>query len=200
VFAISTSGLRFIISFSLKPYIFNWQNSNSQNKSFVTINNSNRFRVSTRFHLVKIFIAVGLLSIAFNLLRDIHNDTINSRSIAGLAFGTAAMVAILYFIGTRKRIDYDDIKQILYVVDTKKQTEVEIPVENIDKILYSAIGVRGMGSYLIVYKDAQKQIHKIRLFPIPFDNTIDTIKTDAELKNPNLKSRNWSLGWNELFD
>jgi hypothetical protein len=124
----------------------------------------------------------------------------NEKSITGLTLGTIALTAIFYFVSTRKRIDYDDIKQTLYVVDTKKDTEIEVPVENIDKILYSSFGGRGTGSYVIVYRDFHNQQQRVRLFPIPFDNTIDTIKTDAKLKNPDLVTRNWSVGWNELFD
>jgi hypothetical protein len=102
---------------------------------------------------------------------------------------------------TRKRIDYDDIKEILYLVDLKRQTETEIPVEHIDKILYSTIGTaQPFGSYVIIYRDYQNQKQKFRLFPIPFDNSIDIIKTDAKAKNPNLITRNWSIGLNELFD
>jgi hypothetical protein len=110
------------------------------------------------------------------------------------------LTGLLVFVYTRKRIDYDDIKQILYVVDTKRQTEIEIPVEKIDKILYSAIGGRGNKSYVIVYRDFHNHRQKVRLFPIPFDNSIDTIITDTKLQNPNLVTRNWSIGWNELFD
>ena len=178
-----------------------WQtDNNSQNNSFVTTDNANRFRISTKFTWIKIIVFVGLYSIVFNLVRDLRSDTINQKSIAILTLVTIALTSILYFVSTRKRIDYDDIKQTLYVVDTKKQTEVEIPVENIDKILYSAVGGRGTGSYVIIYRDFHNQQQKVRLFPIPFDNSIDTIKTDAQLKNPDLVTRNWSVGWNELFD
>ncbi len=139
--------------------------------------------------MVKIFVFVGLFSILYNLIRNIRNDTLTEKSIIGLTLGTIALTVIFYFVITRNRIDYDDIKQILYVVDTKKQIEIEIPVENIDEILYSAIGGRGIGSYIIVYKDFHNQKQKVRLFPIPFDNSIETIKTDTRLKNPNLVTR-----------
>lgn len=166
----------------------------------MTADNSNRFRVSTKFTLVKVFLFIGLFSIVFNLVREVRGGTINEKSIIVLTLGTIVLIAIFYFVNTRKRIDYDDIKQTLYVVDTKSQTEIEVPVENIDKILYSSFGGRGIGSYVIVYRDFHNQQKKARLFPIPFDNTIETIKTDAKLKNPDLVTRNWSIGWNELFD
>jgi anionic cell wall polymer biosynthesis LytR-Cps2A-Psr (LCP) family protein len=133
-------------------------------------------------------------------VREICNDTINQKSITGLTLGAVALTAVFYFVSTRKRVDYDDIKQVLYIVDTKKQTEIEVPVEKVDKILYSAIGGRGNNSYVIVYRDIYNQRQKVRLFSIPFDNSVDTIITDAKLKNPDLVTRNWSIGWNELSD
>ena len=167
----------------------------------MTVDSPNRYRVSTKFIIVKVVACIGLFSIIFNLFRNTSHDTFNQKSIIGLTLGTIAFTGILYFVSTRKRIDYDDIKQTLYVVDTKRQTEIEIPVEKIDKILYSAIGFgRGNYSYVIVYKDFHNQKQKVRLFPIPFDNSIKTIITDTELKNPGLVTRNWSIGWNEFFD
>lgn len=151
--------------------------------------------------MVKIFVFVGLFSIVFNIIRDTRNNSFNQKSIIGLTLGTIALTGLLYFVTTRKRIDYDDVKQTLYVVDRKSQTETEIPVEKIDKILYSAVGFgKGNYSYVIVYRDFHNQTQKVRLFPIFFDNSIETIKTDARLKNPNLITRNWSIGWNELAD
>ena len=158
----------------------------------------NRFRISTKFTIVKIFVIVGILSIVFNLIRDIRNETFTEKSIAILILGTIALTGILYFVSTRKRIDYDDIKQILYVVDVKKRTEIEISVDKIDKILYSSIGLgSGNYSYIIMYRDFHNQELKVRLFPIPFDNSIDTIIIDTKLRNPDLVTRNW--GWNEFF-
>ena len=166
----------------------------------MTADNQNRYRVSTKFTILKIGILVGLFSIIFNLVRDFRNDTFTSKSIAGLTLGGIAMTGILYFVSTMKRIDYDDIKQTLYIVNTKAQTEIEVPVEKIDKIYLSAFGGRGNSSYVIVYRDFHNQQQKVRLFPIPFDNSIKTIKIDTELKNPNVVIRNWTFGWNEFFE
>ena len=62
-------------------------------------------------------------------------------------------MGIYYFINTRKRIDYDDISQTLFIVDTKNQNEIEVPVEKIDKIYLSAFNGLGNSSYIIVYRD-----------------------------------------------
>ena len=165
----------------------------------MTNDNTNRYRVSTKFTAVKIFVLVGLFSIIFNLVRDLRNDNLNQKSIVGYTAGTVALLGIFYFVSTRKRIDYDDIKQCLYIVDRKNETETEIPVDQIDKIQLSAIG-RGKSSYIITYRDIHNQSKKLRLFTIPFDNSIDTIMTDAKFKNPNVVTRNWTFGWNEFFD
>ena len=166
----------------------------------MTENNQNRYRVSTKFTLLKVGLLIGLLSSIINLVREVRSDTFNQKAIIGLTLGTIALTGIFYFISTRKRIDYDDIKLTLYIVDTKTQTEIEVPVEKIDKIYLSAFGGRGNSSYVIVYRDFHNQQQKVRLFPILFDNSIKTIKTDTELKNPNVIIRNWTFGWNELFE
>jgi hypothetical protein len=166
----------------------------------VTANNQNRYRVSTKFTLLKVGLLIGLLSIIINFVREIRSETFNQKSIIGLTLGTIALTGIFYFINTRKRIDYDDIKQTLHIVDPKTQTEIEVPVEKIDKIYLSAFGGRGNSSYVIVYRDFHNQQQKVRLFPILFDNSIKTIKTDTELKNPNVIIRNWKFGWNEVFE
>ena len=118
----------------------------------VTADNQNRYRVSTKFTLLKVGLLVGLLSIVINVVREFRSDTFNQKAVIGLTLGTIALGGIFYYISTRKRIDYDDIKQILYIVDTKAQTEIEVPIENIDKIYLSALGVQGFYSYVIVYR------------------------------------------------
>ena len=123
----------------------------------MTTSNENRYRVSTKFILINVCLLIGLLSIIINFIREIQSDTYNQKSIIGLTLGTIALSTIFYFINTRKRIDYDDIKQVLYIVDTKTQTEIEIPVENVDKIYLSAWGGRGNSSYVIVYRDFDNQ-------------------------------------------
>lgn len=118
----------------------------------MTADNQNRYRVSTKFTLLKVGLLVGLLSIVINVVREFRSDTFNQKAVIGLTLGTIALGGIFYYISTRKRIDYDDIKQILYIVDTKAQTEIEVPIENIDKIYLSALGVQGFYSYVIVYR------------------------------------------------
>ena len=163
-------------------------------------NNQNRYRVTTKFTLLKVGLLIVLLSIVINFVRKIRSDTFNQKAIIGLTLGTIALTGIFCFISTIKRIEYDDIKQTLYIVDTKTQKEIEVPVQNIDEIYLSAFGGRENSSYVIVYRDFQQQQQKVRFFPIPFDDLIKTIRADMELKNPNVVIRNWTFGWNELFE
>ena len=135
-------------------------------------NNQNRYRVSTKFTLLKVGLLIVLLSIIINFVREIQSDTFNQKAIIGLTLVTIALTGIFYFISTRKRIDYDDNKQTLYIVDTKTQTEIEVPVENIDEIYLSAFGGRGNSFYVIVYRDFHHQQQKVRLFPIFFDDSM----------------------------
>lgn len=165
-----------------------------------TIDNSNRYRVSSKFLLIKIAICFGLFALTYSWGSDVYTHTFGEKSIAHLV-GTVFLVGIFYFLTKAKTIEYDDVKCILYVYDSKGKLEREIPVEQIDKILFSSLGFRRGGySYVIVYRDLKSEKRKVRLFPIPFNNDIDTIITDTKLRNPNLITRYWSVGWNELFD
>ena len=127
----------------------------------MTADNQNRYRVSTKFTLLKVGLLIGLLSIVINVVREFQSDTFNQKAIIGLTLGTIVLGGIFYYIITRKRIDYDDIKQILYIVDTKAHTEIEVPVEKIDKIYLSAFGGRGNYSYVIMYRDFHNQQQKV---------------------------------------
>jgi len=167
----------------------------------MTLDNSNRYRVSTRFTIAKIIVCLALLLIIANLINDTLNGSITGKSSLPLAFGILVLGGILYYVCTRDILEYDDVKKVVYVLNNRRQNEKEIPVEKIEKILYSAVGFgRGSHSYIIVYTDLDNQKHKTRLFPIPFKNDINTIITDTKLKNPALVARNWTFGWNELFD
>ncbi len=91
-------------------------------------------------------------------------------------------------------IEYDDIQHILYVLDSKGTLIFEVPVEKIDKILFSSMGFDKLGSYyLIVFRDFHDQKQRVRFFTIPLRKDINTIIIDTKLKNPNLVTRNWSI-------
>lgn len=159
--------------------------------------NLNRYRVSSKMILLKVGIFIGIFTITFNIIRALKEHTL-SLTVLPLVFAGLLLTWIYFYVNNLKQIDYDDIKQTLYIVDTKKQTEIEVPVEKIDKIYLSAFGGRGNSSYVIVYRDFHNQQQKVRLFPILFDNSISIIKTDTELKNPDVVIQNWTFGWNEL--
>ena len=166
----------------------------------MTTDDLNRYRISTNFTFLKVIIVVLFLFLVFNLVSDIRKDAVSPKSVFGRSFILLALAGIFNFLRTRKRVDYDDVKQMIYLVDTKAQTEIEIPVEKVDKIYVSAFSAQGHSSYIIVYRDIHNQQHNLRLFPILFDDSINTIKAEARYKNPDVVIRGWTLGWNELFD
>ena len=136
----------------------------------------------------------------YHLVKDIFNHAFTQSSAAQIV-GIGMIVVVLYLLRKVKTIEYDDIKCILYVYDPRVDSEIEIPVEKIDKILYSSLGFgNGSRSYLIIYRDNLNQRKKVRLFPTLLSNHIDTIISDTKLRNPGLVTRNWSVGWNELSD
>ena len=102
-----------------------------------------------------------------------------------------------------KVIEFDNVDN-LYVFDKKSKKRFHIPLENIDKILFSAIGLNLFSisnySYRIIYRDDNSHLKKVRLFPRTGRNDISEIIKLTKIKNPNVKVCNWSYGWNELFD
>jgi hypothetical protein len=164
------------------------------------LNNPNRYRVSSKYFIQKILIGIALLYLTYRWGKDVVNQTFTQSSVA-LILGTLFLGALLYFLTKIKTIEYDDVKCILYILDSTGKFETEIPVERIDKILYSSVGFgNGSYSYLIIYRDLFNQKQKVRLFPIPFSNHIRTIITDTRLRNPDVITRSRSIGWNELSD
>ena len=64
------------------------------------INNQNRYRVSTKFTLLKVGLLIVLLSIIINFVREIRSETFNQKAIISLALGIIALIGIIYFIST----------------------------------------------------------------------------------------------------
>ncbi len=61
------------------------------------INNQNRYRVSTKFTLIKVGLLIVLLSIIINFVREIRSETFNQKAIISLALGIIALIGIIYF-------------------------------------------------------------------------------------------------------
>lgn len=161
---------------------------------------TNRQRISTSFTFQIAFIILFITFTAMAVINSLLHKIFNSET-ALLLFVTIVLIFIVRYLKNRNKIEYDDILRVIYIVDTKLDQETVIPVKQIDKILFSSFGFGiPRHSYVIRYRDAQNQSKKFRLFPIPFDNSIDRITTDAKLENPALITRNWSFGFNEFFD
>ncbi len=157
------------------------------------MNNPNRYRISSKFTIVKIAICIAFLGMALNLASNIYNNTYTQNNAAGFIFGCLFFSGLLYYLKTRKIIEYDDVKHILYVLDSKRQFYTEIPVERIDKISLSGIS-NLYKSYTINYRDSLDQAQTICLYPVLFRKDIDTLIADAKYKNPDMVVRKWFVG------
>lgn len=133
----------------------------------------------------------------------IDNSLAFTQKAVLLLSSTILIGGLFYLIEKRKVIEFDDVNN-LYVFDRLKKLESQIPLERIDKILFSAIGLNLFSlsnySYRIIYHDDNSQIKKVRLFPRTGRNDISKIIALTKIKNPNVEVCNWSFGWNELFD
>jgi len=76
------------------------QESCIQKRQGFMINNQNRYRVSTKFTLLKVGLLIVLLSIIINFVREIRSDTFNQKALIGLTLGAIALTEIFYFIST----------------------------------------------------------------------------------------------------
>src|SRR6187402_2349172 len=94
------------------------------------IDSPNRRRVSSKFYMVKVVLYIVLFVIIYNCCSDIYSKEFSEKSIAQI-FGTLMIVGLMFLLSRTKTIEYDDNKCILYVLNTERQNEIEIPVEKI---------------------------------------------------------------------
>jgi hypothetical protein len=136
-----------------------------------------------------------------NLINDFLNRSITIQSGIILTTASITLSTLIFYFSTRSRIEYDETNKVLYVVNSGNRPETQIPLINIDKILFSVIGFgRGSYSYMIIYNDHNHSKQRIRLFPTPLSKEIDKIINDTKVENPDVIIRNRSLGVNEFFD
>lgn len=166
----------------------------------MTQNSSSRQRISTDFAIQIVVISVISIFMTLAVANDfLHREF--SSTTAGLLLAMLLAILLIRFLVTRPKIDYDFAEHILYIAAQKGQLEQEVPVKQIDKILFSIFGFgRGSQSYVIKYRDQSGSEQKIRLFTRMFDNSVTTLIKDTKAENHNLVTRNWSFGFNELFD
>jgi hypothetical protein len=158
----------------------------------VTTDNPNQYRVSSNFTFLKIFAIVANFAILVNVINDLISNTYTQNSLIGIVLGAMLLFAVFYFLKTRQIIEYDDINLMLYVFNSKNQLQTEIPLANIESIMFSILAIKNYSySYIITYRDFHNTKQKVRLFAIPFKNEIDVIIRDTKLCNPNLKISKW---------
>ncbi|MEO5944421.1 MAG: hypothetical protein ABIP30_10310 [Ferruginibacter sp.] len=104
---------------------------------------------------------------------------------------------ILFFLFTRSSIYYSED---MFFIKKWRKDEINIPLENIISIKLSFLGFsRGENSWVVKYYSDNSEIKSIRILPNSFNSFSDFIKA-CENKNPEIKTRRWSVGINELFD
>ena len=154
-----------------------------------------KIRLSSDFIIIKLFI-IALLGLLFLLLTD-YKRTPNNRLIEYcVIFSVLALFLILLFL--LPDYFYDDDK--LYI---KKLNKIDIvcPLVNIQSIYLSVFGIGKFSySYRIKYLNDANEIKSVRIFLTIFDGSISNFITCAKKLNPDVKTRNWSVGINELFD
>jgi len=156
---------------------------------------SEKLKISSDFIFPKLII-IGVLGVLFLLLTDYKRTDTNIIFQYLVIFILLSIV--LYYLFTRPDIYYDTNK--LYIIKGT-QLNIEIPLEDIQAIKFSAIGFGHAGySYRIKYLDNEHAIKSIRIFPNILSNSFSKFIKCSRDKNPNVKVRNWSIGINELFD
>ena len=164
---------------------------------------NDRKRISSNLKGIKIFIGICVLYLTIKLFSDWQE-----AGFLKMIFPTIGILAVLaglwYYASTRKQIEFDATKNLLFIIDPKTKIGTEIPLAKIDKIVFSAIGLSLVNfsnySYVIVYRDIHHLKKKVRLFPKSLSTDVDSLIKAIRKQNPSLETRNWSFGWNELLD
>ena len=125
-----------------------------------------------------------------------------NKKLISLLVITVLFGVFLYLIEQRNVIEFDG--KNLYVSNKMKKQEIKIPLEKIDKLLFSVIGLNSHSyssySYRIIYRDDNSKIKRIRLYPRIGRDDISEIIRQTKIKNPNVEVCNWSFGLNEIFE
>lgn len=151
--------------------------------------------------IVKVVIISIVACILLAILNGILNHTIEKGIFFIYLIAIVGLLFVLNYLNTRRNVYYDHLQKMIIIESKKGIVLFEIPIDRIDKILYSAIGFgNGSRSYVIVYYDSENVQRRIRIFPKVFDNSMEQIKFDTKSVNPEVKIRNWTFGVNELFD
>lgn len=138
-----------------------------------------------------LFIIMFFLLLVWSDYKRSHDGT-----FLGHATGFIIVLALLVFFFTRPNMYYDENN--FYIAQARRKN-IEIPLANIQSINYSILSFQKFShSYRIKYLNDNNEIKSIRLFPgmSPISEFINCVKKE----NPNVTTKNWSYGFNELFD
>ena len=156
---------------------------------------SNKLKISSDFIIERIILAIALV-IVLLLLIDYprtHKD-----------FPTGGLIACciicftFYFLFTRPNVYYNEKSMF---IKKNKASELEIPLENIKSIKLSVLGFSKYGgSWLLKYYTSDSELKSVRIYHSIFSNPFSKFIKAVENKNQKLVIRDWTFGWNELFD
>jgi hypothetical protein len=143
-----------------------------------------RRRISSRLLFPQIFFTLFILVFIINITQESFNLSYAITTIAIVVM----WIFLIYYCRSRPIIEYDFSSKILFIID-KKSGKTEVPVANIQKILFSAFGLSKSNSYQIIFIDNNLISRKVRLFPIFLHTDVEKLIRDTEAENSNVKIR-----------
>jgi hypothetical protein len=165
---------------------------------------NDRRRVSSRFIATKILLGLVVLFLAAALILQFREGVfeLNVMLVSGIVF--VGLGAFFVYLGRLPVIEYSALQEKLFVTRKGKPEVEEIPLVSIDKLLFSMWGFNPANtsnySYVIVYRSKENVRCRLRLHPILFRDDISAIIEHTRSLNPSVEVRNWSVGFNELWD
>lgn len=156
---------------------------------------NNRRRISSKLLYTQIFFVFWGLIFFINVI----TVPINLTNTLTLLITIVVIASLIYYCQTRPIIEYDFTNKKLYIID-KKLGEKEVAIGNIQKILFSTLGLSNNYSYKIIFTDSNSTIRKVRLIPIFMHTDVTKLISDIKTVNPNVEIRTWSFGLDELLD
>ena len=156
---------------------------------------SSKLKISSDFLIEK-----GILIVAFLIVLLLLSDFNRTETgfPTGYLISIPCLIGLLWFLFTRPDVYYNED---FMFIKKGKDSEVKIPLENVQSIKLSALGFqKNGGSWLVKYFTDNCEVKTIRIFTSIFSNPFSKFINLAKSKNPAISIRNWTFGINEFFD